>query len=97
MTKFVSCRYPGCPSLVDPAGASGMCSRHMHKGGLCGCAHCKRRRGVPVGATPAPAPKPQHPDRVTVVVAMHATTSAADNKAEVSLPRAPWEREAAHG
>ena len=97
MSKFVACRYPGCQSLVDPVAPSGMCSRHMHKGGLCNCARCKRLRGVPVGANPAPAPKPQHPDRITVVVAMHVTTSAADNKAKVTLRRAPWQRGAAHG
>lgn len=98
MAKFVPCRYPGCPSLVEARSASCMCRVHLHAPGICRCSSCKKRKDVvAVELAPLPEPRSQHPDRITVQVATHVTTSTAENKVAVTLRRAPWQREAAHG
>lgn len=96
MAKFVPCRFPGCPSLVEARSASSLCRVHLHTPGICRCTFCMKRQSA-VEVEAEPAPRPQHPDRITVQVAVHVTTSTAENKVAVTLRRAPWQREAVHG
>lgn len=38
------CAVPGCVSVLDPTNRTGVCRRHNHAAGLCGCPTCTDKR-----------------------------------------------------
>lgn len=89
MTRKV-CAVPGCGRELWVRAVSGVCAKHNHHKDYCECSRCLRARGAgpkksePPPPPPAPAvaaPKPPRP---------HVTVYRG-----ISLPRAPWDREAA--
>lgn len=82
------CRFPGCDRTLGDRCTTGVCRRHNHAQGYCGCANCVRLWGIPDGPEPV-----RDLTRRTVHVPVVTLNNFAPATAAITLPREPWEPE----
>ncbi len=77
------CAVPECGHPIEAGNVSGVCRRHIHSAGFCGCTLCAGRRQEEAVEEPS--------DRVRVRAAGHGTCSSQFADSHVTMPRTPWE------
>jgi hypothetical protein len=81
---MTTCIFPGCPNVLDPKTAHGLCRTHNHAVGLCKCRPCKEA-AARRSRTELPS------DLKKVDVPYPTSNSGVPGTKPVTIRKAPWE------